>query len=205
MLLYLLDYATSHGEANELIVPPGISIWVAKNDKLTAVEADDIYIDDDAFHIGPISYDGSDWTFGDPTDTGGSFPTPTEDDNGKVLTAGADGTASWQTAASGGDNVLMVHAMGTGTYDGNGHWTIASDVSVADMQSAINWDTGVISKLVYVQFPAGLTTDPYWNYTGGSAMVLMDNPEVVTATVGSVSWMFGYDNGAYAFVGTSTN
>lgn len=140
---------------------------------------------------------------GDIEDLQDVVPTPEAADSGKVLTAGADGAASWQTPSGGGDNVLIVHATGTGTYDGNGSWTIASDVSVAEMQSAINWDTGEISKLVYVQFPAGLTTDPYWNYTGGSAMVLMDNPEMATATVGSVSWMFGYDDGAYVFVGTA--
>ena len=38
----------------------------------------------------------------DVEDLGDIVPAPAADDSGKVLTAGADGTASWQTASGGG-------------------------------------------------------------------------------------------------------
>lgn len=114
-LNFLKDYAEHHADIGELIKPSDVSIWIAKDDKLTAVEADDISYDDGTFTLSSITYDGTDWTFGEPTPGGGGggIPTPTADDNGKVLTAGADGTASWQTAASGGGRRSSVlHARG---------------------------------------------------------------------------------------------
>ena len=194
-LLYLVDYATSHGEANELIVPPGISIWVAKNDKLTAVEADDIYIDDDAFHIGPISYDGEDWTFGDPTDTGGSFPTPTEDDDGKVLTAGADGTASWQTASGGGGGVIHVGASALDSMaDAPDSSQAASEYDTGYYSGGVTYDGNVIPARFYFEYSdsdinglplvntadygEGLTENSFMNYVRyGTAQSLIPASE----------------------------
>lgn len=42
-------------------------------------------------------------------------PTPAADDSGKVLTAGADGTASWQTASGGGESYYVEYATCTGS------------------------------------------------------------------------------------------
>ena len=187
-LLYLVDYATSHGEANELIVPPGISVWVAKNDKLTAVEADDIYIDDDAFHIGPISYDGSDWTFGDPTDTGGSFPTPTEADSGKVLTAGEDGTASWQTASGGGGGVPTPTASDIGKI-----LTATASEEVIAPEQTVTFDDGV-------GIIDGVTISASDMHIGDHATLFFDSDEYALVGVdmsGFVAYAYSGEDGEY--------
>lgn len=127
-------------------------------------------------------------------------PTPAAADSGKVLTAGSDGTASWQNV-SGGDGPLIVHATGIGQYSENDGWTVQSDAVTADLQAAVDWTTGEIHRLVYVQFPAAVTTSPYWNYTGGSAVGILDNPEGAMQEVGSVRWIFGYNGSSYVFRG----
>lgn len=89
-LNFLKDYAEHHADIGELIKPSDVSIWIAKDDKLTAVEADDISYDDGTFTLSSITYDGTDWTFGEPTPGGGGgggVPTPTAEDVDKVLTA----------------------------------------------------------------------------------------------------------------------
>lgn len=72
----------------------------------------------------------SDWNGGDnrwePTPSGGGgVPTPTADDNGKVLTAGADGTASWETAIGGiweYEDATFYDGSGTTTTSGSNHY-----------------------------------------------------------------------------------
>ena len=102
-LAFLKDYAVAHAGAGKLILPEGVSVWLATGDKLTAVEADDIKLTEDTFSVGAVSYslDDDEWTFGTPS-SGGIVPTPEAEDDGKVLTASSDGTASWQTPSGGG-------------------------------------------------------------------------------------------------------
>jgi hypothetical protein len=75
-LNFLKDYAEHHADIGELIKPSDVSIWIAKDDKLTAVEADDISYDDGTFTLSSITYDGTDWTFGEPTPGGGGGGEP---------------------------------------------------------------------------------------------------------------------------------
>lgn len=75
-LNFLKDYAEHHADIGELIKPSDVSIWIAKDDKLTAVEADDISYDDGTFTLSSITYDGTDWTFGEPTPGGGGGVAP---------------------------------------------------------------------------------------------------------------------------------
>lgn len=53
--------------------------------------------------VKPTDWDESDNRWEPTPGGGGGVPTPSAEDVGKVLTAGADGTASWQTASGGGE------------------------------------------------------------------------------------------------------
>ena len=101
---------------------------------------------------------------------GGSFPTPTEDDNGKVLTAGADGTASWQTASGGGGGVVIKFT-GTATYSAqDASWECGVDKTAAEIEACFSAST---AAPLYLLLPDLTTDSPYYDYSLPTANKLL--------------------------------
>jgi hypothetical protein len=57
------DYALAHKALGEPIMPPSVNVWISNNGTTTAVQADDLSVDGDAFTIGGIKWTGSAWDY----------------------------------------------------------------------------------------------------------------------------------------------
>lgn len=133
---------------------------------------------------------------GDVEDLADIVPTPAAADSGKVLTAGADGTASWQTA-SGGGGALIIKGTGTATYDDSGSaWIIPADASAATIEEAFSTPTPV-----FVFLPGDLpTVSPYYSYTdnpSGNELIHFTNSTFVYNDIDGVEWSLYKNDGAY--------
>ena len=93
-LAFLRDYAIYHNGEGNAIMPPSVSVWVSNNGVTSAVNADDITLEDGTYTICGIKWDGSSWDYtnaGQSSGGGGSsLPSYTSSDVGKVLTVGED-------------------------------------------------------------------------------------------------------------------
>ena len=89
-LTFLKDYALYHSAQGNPVIPPNVQIWMSTANTMKAVEADDITVDGETVKIGACTWNGSDWSFAEPTPGGGgsSLPPYTAADKGKVLTLG---------------------------------------------------------------------------------------------------------------------
>ena len=89
-LTYLKDYALYHSALGDPCIPPNVQIWMSTANTMKAVEADDITVDGDTVKIGSCTWDGSAWSFSEPTPGGGgsSLPSYTAADKGKFLGLG---------------------------------------------------------------------------------------------------------------------
>lgn len=139
---------------------------------------------------------------GDIEDLQDVVPAPEAADSGKVLTAGADGTASWQTASGGGD-CLLVKATGVCTYivnpdDMNSQtWVVGVDKTSAQITAAFTTDI----KPVYVVYPSFSPDSPYYSYEDeyGCVTSLMLNLSGMTTAslIPDPQYTFYEDNGAW--------
>lgn len=124
--------------------------------------------------VKPSDWDESDNRWEPTPGGGGGVPTPTPEDSGKVLTAGADGTASWQTAGGGGD-FLLIYATG-GTTPETGVIVYTTNVSLAEVEACFN-ASGVQTKPIFVFYPHPTESSPYFDYVEYSGeMYMADNP-----------------------------
>ena len=93
-LTYLKDYAIYHNGLGEPIMPPSVNVWISNNGVTTAVEADDLKIEDGDFTICGITYSDGTWDYSNAGTGGGgggsSLPSYTTSDIGKVLTVVED-------------------------------------------------------------------------------------------------------------------
>lgn len=91
-LTFLKDYALYHSAQGNPVIPPNVQIWMSTANTMKAVEADDITVDGETVKIGACTWDGSDWSFAEPTPGGGgsSLPSYTSADKDKVLTVEED-------------------------------------------------------------------------------------------------------------------
>lgn len=101
-----------------------------------------------------------------------ALPTPAAADSGKVLTAGADGSASWQTA-SGGGGLLIMYGTGTGVTN-QGSVIVPTNVSVADL-AAITDASGRITQPIFACVPTIAVASPYYDYESGGYWHMVEN------------------------------
>ena len=100
---------------------------------------------------------------GDIEDLQDVVPTPEAADSGKVLTAGADGTASWQTPGGG---IRVIKATGTCTYTPPAeptdpyYWEVDADISLNDFTTSLS-----SGDPMFVCFPPFTDTSPYYDYS----------------------------------------
>ena len=117
-LNYLADYAEYHSGLGEPIMPPGVNVWLSNNGTTTAVEADDLSLEDGTYTICGITCTDGEWDFSNAGQQGGGggsdLPEVDDSDNGKVLTV-VEG--AWSAAsASGGSGLLEVANPQSGKY-----------------------------------------------------------------------------------------
>ena len=89
-LNYLADYAEYHSGLGEPIMPPGVNVWLSNNGTTTAVEADDLSLEDGTYTICGITCTDGEWDFSNAGQQGGGggsdLPEVDSGDNGKLLT-----------------------------------------------------------------------------------------------------------------------
>lgn len=92
-LAFLRDYAIYHNGEGNAIMPPSVSVWVSNNGVTSAVNADDITLEDGTYTICGIKWDGTSWDYSNAGQSSGgggsSLPSYTSADVGKVLTVEA--------------------------------------------------------------------------------------------------------------------
>ena len=93
-------------------------------------------------------------------------PTPAADDSGKVLTAGADGTASWQTASGGGGDVAVFRFTIGSALDAS-YYGLDLSPNLSDVIAA--WKAGKV-----VMFVEGYYDDNEW-YPGNNAPITLQS------------------------------
>ena len=98
------------------------------------------------------------------------LPAPAAADSGKVLTAGADGTASWQTAGGG---FLIMYGTGTGQTN-QGSTIVPTNVSVTDL-AAISDESGRITQPIFACVPTIAVASPYYDYESGGYWHMVEN------------------------------
>lgn len=59
----LKDYALAHYALGEPIMPPSMTVWVVANGKATAVQADDVKVEDGDYTICGINYSDGAWDY----------------------------------------------------------------------------------------------------------------------------------------------
>ena len=132
---------------------------------------------------------------GDIEDLQDVVPSPEAADSGKVLTAGADGTASWQTASGGGGGVLFFKVSGAGTRSGS---TISfpTDLAKADVRSAYSVDSPAVIIFLVPTVDSG--DSPYYAYEDGFCEKMLNFDTLVDPPAG-LSWSVNMmDDGDYA-------
>lgn len=143
---------------------------------------------------------------------GGSsiVPTPEAADSGKVLTAGADGTASWQTASGGGTSAVMVYATGVGTYSENDGWALPINKTAQELYTAWGWPWEGSSHdftnaaPVYVLIPTADYSSPYYTYEDDYSMVLCPLFGGILDQSGTGTWALTFDETDNAYYLTYT-
>lgn len=123
-LTFLKDYALYHSAQGNPVIPPNVQIWMSTANTMKAVEADDITVDGETVKIGACTWDGSAWSFAEPTPGGGgsSLPPYTLADKGKFLGLG-DG--------SGSETVVIVPEQTVTIVEGGSYLTNADFSSVS--------------------------------------------------------------------------
>ena len=101
---------------------------------------------------------------GDVEDLAEIVPTPAAADSGKVLTAGADGTASWQTASGGGGDVAVFRFTIGSALDAS-YYGLDLSPNLSDVIAA--WKAGKV-----VIFVEGYYDDNEW-YPGNNAPITL--------------------------------
>lgn len=89
-LNYLKDYATYNNSVGEPIMPPDVNVWISNNGTTSAVEADDLSLEDGTYTICGITCTDGTWDFSNAGQQGGGggsdLPSVDSGDNGKLLT-----------------------------------------------------------------------------------------------------------------------
>ena len=109
----------------------------------------------------------------DVGDLGDIVPAPAAEDSGKVLTAGADGTASWRTAGGGGGGFLIMYGTGTGLTN-QGSVIVPTNLSMTDL-AAITDESGRITQPIFACVPTIAVASPYYDYESGGYWHLIEN------------------------------
>lgn len=169
-LNYLADYAEYHSGIGEPIMPPGVNVWLSNNGTTTAVEADDLSLEDGTYTICGITCTDGEWDFSNAGQQGGGggLPEVDDSDNGKVLTV-VEGEWAAASGGGGGGGALIVKCTGTAVYeagDDGGYWNIPVDTSFADIFAAME------SGPVYISIPLLSTTEPYYKYRNDGKVLL---------------------------------
>lgn len=139
----LKDYALAHYALGEPIMPPSMTVWVVANGKTTAVQADDVKVEDGDYTICGITYSDGAWDYSNAGQRGGgsSLPAVTSEDNGDVLTV-VDGEWGKAAPSGGGGDMLVV----TITQDPISQ-EFSADKTLAEILAAKNNGTPVIGIL----------------------------------------------------------
>lgn len=100
----------------------------------------------------------------DVGDLGNIVPAPAPADSGKVLTAGADGTASWQTASGGGgEGPLVLKCTGAATISENNEMVVHADATYAEVLACFS---ATSPRPVFILVPSiDLLASPYYDYS----------------------------------------
>ena len=171
-LAYLKSYAEHNQSIGLPIMPNGVNVWISNNGKTSAVEADDLSLEDGVYTICGIKCEDGEWDFtnaGQHSGGGGSdLPEVDDADNGKVLTV-IDGAWAAGSGGGGGGGALIVKCTGTAvleTQGNNAYWNIPVDTSFADIFAAMR------SGPVYISLPFVSTTEPYYHYENDYTVML---------------------------------
>lgn len=104
------DYAVAHNAKGESIMPPNLSIWISNNGVTTAVQADDITVDEANVTICGIKWNGTAWDYTDAGKGSGSVSASSLADlsdveidtpmNANRLLKYNDSTKKWENVSS---------------------------------------------------------------------------------------------------------
>ena len=98
-------------------------------------------------------------------------PTPAEVDSGKVLTAGADGTASWKTPSGGGLQAFTIYATGA-AQENSGNILVPTNLTSQVASTLFDSDTGRQLVPAFIAMPEFSGTSPYYTYENGTKFYL---------------------------------
>lgn len=131
----LKDYALAHYSLGEPIMPPSMTVWVVANGKATAVQADDVKVEDGDYTICGITFSDGAWDYSNAGQGqgGGGLPDYSEASEGDVLSIDSNGDPAWAASSGGGGGgVVMV----TTTSANGSTWTNAN-LTAVDIANAL--------------------------------------------------------------------
>lgn len=173
----LKDYAIAHYALGEPIMPPSMTVWVVANGKATAVQADDVKVEDGDYTICGITYSDGAWDYsnaGQGQGGGGGLPDTSEASEGDVLSIDSNGDPAWAPPSGGG--VVMVT---TTSADGT-TWTNAN-LTAVDIANAL--EQGQLPVLHATLGGSFVMVAYFTNFEEGSAFFVQpNNPKPIAVT-----------------------
>lgn len=145
----LKDYAIAHYALGEPIMPPSMTVWVVANGKATAVQADDVKVEDGDYTICGITYSDGAWDYSNAGQGqgGGGLPDYSEASEGDVLSIDSNGDPAWTPPSGGGGGAFYVTITALPNPE-TGDTSIISDKTYAEIDAAMTAGTPVIAKMV---------------------------------------------------------
>ena len=185
-LNYLADYAEYHSGIGEPIMPPGVNVWLSNNGTTTAVEADDLSLEDGTYTICGITCTDGEWDFSNAGQQGGGgsdLPSVDSGDNGKLLTvvsgewAAANSPVPTVSSTDNGKVLTVVE----------GAWSAASASGGGSLKITMTWveDVAYLDK-TYEDIVTALNQ-------GILPICLSEDEEVVDVTVSPVTGYYQED------------
>ena len=132
----LKEYALAHYALGESIMPPSMTVWVVANGKATAVQADDVKVEDGDYTICGITYSDGAWDYSNAGQGGGGDPGYTVEETKQTVIA--EQTITGTSITGGSYSTIIadpdISAISDGTivtvtFDGTAYDVPAQDMS----------------------------------------------------------------------------